>query len=47
MADAGAIYPNAVGRGETGAAAMTFDLILIGLAIALDPIGKSLYLIAS
>jgi Sap, sulfolipid-1-addressing protein len=27
----GAIYTNAVGRGDTGAAAMTFDLILIGL----------------
>ena len=36
---------NIVGRDETGAAAMTFDLILIGLAIAFDPIPLTTFMI--
>lgn len=41
----GAIYANVVGPGEAGAAAMTFDLILIGLAIAFDPIPLTTFMI--
>jgi Sap, sulfolipid-1-addressing protein len=41
----GVRYSNTVGRGETGAAAMTFDLILIGLAIAFDPIPLTTFMI--
>jgi hypothetical protein len=41
----GAIFTNAVVRAETGAAAMTFDLILIGLAIAFDPIPLTTFMI--
>jgi hypothetical protein len=41
----GAIFTNAVVRAEAGAAAMTFDLILIGLAIAFDPIPLTTFMI--
>ena len=41
----GVLYTNTVGRGETGAAAMTLDLILIGLAIAFDPIPLTTFMI--
>jgi hypothetical protein len=41
----GVLYANIVGQGETGAAAMTFDLILIGLAIAFDPIPLTAFMI--
>ena len=43
----GASYANAVGPGETGAAAMTFDLIAGSLIVGFWLIGKSIYLMVS
>src|SRR5215472_1789626 len=38
-------YANAFGQDETGGTAMTFDLILIGLAIAFDPIPLTTFMV--